>query len=110
MQTNFSKATSDVIKERIRQIDQEYYSTEHDDEYQQNELLRAAACYTNNVVARGWVHDSIFGSEAYRAEEAPDNWPWDQDFWKPKNPRADLVRAAALIIAEIERMDRSAEV
>lgn len=27
--------------------------------------------------------------------------------WQPKNPRRDLVRAAALIIAEIERIDRA---
>lgn len=36
-------------------------------------------------------------------------WPWDWAWWKPKNPRRDLVRAAALIIAEIERLDRAAE-
>ncbi|AKQ30008.1 TPA: hypothetical protein JI225_05075 [Acinetobacter baumannii] len=27
-------------------------------------------------------------------------------YWKPKSPRQDLVRAAALLIAEIERLDR----
>jgi hypothetical protein len=30
-------------------------------------------------------------------------------WWKPKDRRRDLVRAAALIIAEIERLDRDAE-
>lgn len=100
-------AIGDVITERKRQINQEGYSTKSDDAYQQNELLRAAVCYADNVVSRGWVHDSHFGPEVYQSEEAPDLWPWGLDFWKPKNPRLDLVRAAALLIAEIERMDRS---
>ena len=33
-------------------------------------------------------------------------WPWDSGWWKPKNRRHDLVRAAALVVAEIERLDR----
>lgn len=100
-------AIKDVINERQRQINQEFYSTENDDEYKQNELLRAAVCYAENVVRRGWVFDSNFGPDVYQEEEVPDLWPWDLDFWKPKSPRRDLVRAAALIIAEIERIDRS---
>ncbi|WP_313582549.1 hypothetical protein [Acinetobacter variabilis] len=100
-------AFKDVINERQRQINQESYSTENDDEYKQNELLRAAVCYAENVVRRGWVFDSNFDPDVYQEEEVPDLWPWDIDFWKPKNPRKDLVRAAALLIAEIERMDRS---
>ena len=100
-------AIKDVIYERQRQINQEFYSTENDDEYKQNELLRAAVCYAENVIRRGWVFDSNFGPDVYQEEEVPDLWPWDLDFWKPRNPRRDLVRAAALLIAEIERIDRS---
>ena len=34
-------------------------------------------------------------------------WPgWAWSWWKPKNRRHDLIRAAALIVAEIERIDR----
>lgn len=36
-------------------------------------------------------------------------WPWDAKWWKPKGRRSNLVRAAALIVAEIERIDRLAE-
>jgi hypothetical protein len=35
-------------------------------------------------------------------------WPWDRKWWKPKDRRRDLVRAGALILAEIERLDRAA--
>lgn len=105
--SEYSKAALDVIGERNRQIEQEYYSIEHDDSYQNNELPRAAASYLNNVVSRGWVFNSVYGPEAYQSEEVPDLWPWSDEHWKPKNPRRDLVKAAALIIAEIDRMDRS---
>ena len=101
-------AIKDVINERQRQVNQEFYSIENDDEYKENELVRAAACYTNNVVSRGWTY-SESDLETYQSEEAPDFWPWDLDFWKPKSPRKDLVRAAALLIAEIERIDRAQE-
>lgn len=34
--------------------------------------------------------------------------PWDPAWWKPLEPRCDLVKAGALILAEIERIDRAA--
>ena len=40
-------------------------------------------------------------------KKPPSYWPWEPRWWKPKNPRRDLVRAAALLIAEIERLDRA---
>lgn len=97
---------NDVFAERKRQIDQEHYSHEHDDEYDKNELIRAASSYLSHVIGRRWVFKETC-PETYQDEEAPDLWPWDLDLWKPKNPRRDLVRAAALIIAEIEKIDRS---
>ncbi len=103
----YSKAALDVLDERNRQIEKEKYSKEHDDSYQMNELTRAAASYVNNVVSRGWVFNSAYDPEAYQSEEVPDLWPWADEHWKPTNPRRDLVKAAALIIAEIDRRDRS---
>ncbi|MFO6370442.1 hypothetical protein ACLBWA_35920, partial [Pseudomonas aeruginosa] len=42
------------------------------------------------------------------AEMAALFWPWDEEWWKPKSARENLVRAGALVLAEIERLDRSA--
>jgi hypothetical protein len=39
-------------------------------------------------------------------DTAPDGWPWAPELWKPANARRDLVKAGALILAEIERLDR----
>ncbi len=35
-------------------------------------------------------------------------WPWDEQWWKPSTARRDLVKACALALAEIERLDRAA--
>lgn len=103
--SDLSNAAEDVLNERSRQIGQENYSTEHDDGYQNNELVRAAGGYVDQVIRRSWVF-SDYGQEAYQDDDDPEFWPWDEKHWKPKSPREDLVRAAALLIAEIERIDR----
>lgn len=33
-------------------------------------------------------------------------WPWDEHWWKSTTRRRDLVKAGALVAAEIERIDR----
>lgn len=39
----------------------------------------------------------------------PPFFPYEAHWWKPKTPREDLVRAGALILAEIELIDRAIE-
>lgn len=96
-----SKAAADVLAERRRQIESEGWTPEHDDKHADGELAKAAACY-----AAGWKIDVYqrFGFHEYRQFRM---WPWHPKWWKPKDRRHDLVRAAALIIAEIERIDRT---
>lgn len=76
-----------IIEERRRQIFDKGWDAGHDDGYTRNELVDAAVSYI-------------------RADDA--GWPWDKKWWKPKDARRNLVKAAALIVAEIERIDRSA--
>lgn len=97
------KAATDVIAERKRQIEGEQWSLEHDDKHDPGELASAAACYAVEAACKLHPYDGL-GSEG----KPYPWWPWDQIWWKPKDPRRDLVRAAALIIAEIERIDRTA--
>lgn len=89
------KSIVDVTNERWRQIDDEGLSWEHDDEHTVGELALAASCY------------AVSGSGRGIGFIADHNWPWDDKWWKPKSPREDLVRAGALILAEIERLDRA---
>lgn len=41
-------------------------------------------------------------------DDPPRNWPWHRVWWKPSTRRRNLVKAGALILAEIERLDRAA--
>lgn len=91
-----SKASDDVLAERQRQIEVEGYTAEIDDSAGDFDLAVAGACYV--LAANG---------DIWAALTPPPNWPWSREAWKQKGPRRDLVRAAALIIAEIDRMDRA---
>lgn len=105
-----TKAASDVLAERARQVNAEGWTPEHDDEHVDGSMARAAACYVEHACSRGWVYqDFEDGPQRYASEAVPFRWPdaWDASWWKPKNPRRDLVRAAALLLAEIERLDRA---
>jgi hypothetical protein len=100
-----ASAVLDVIAERERQRMVEGWTTRHDDEHGDGSLATVAACYA--LGQNQSFHDTIFNSE----HRVPDHWPqsWDASWWKPKDRRRDLVRAAALLVAEIERLDRKAQ-
>lgn len=97
-----SLAIQDVIDERQRQQWGEKFSTDHDDQHNDGELAAAGAAYAINAADQ--MHPY---SQGDGGNEQPVFWPWAVEWWKPKNPRRDLVRAAALIIAEIEKIDRA---
>lgn len=91
-----TEAAQDVLAERKRQIEAEGWTPQHDDEHDDGEMADAAGCY------------AIFGvSETYQ-RRPPICWPWDEKWWKPSDHRRNIVKAAALLLAEIERLDRAA--
>jgi hypothetical protein len=91
-----AEVSAAVLAERLRQIRQEGWTPEHDDQWTQAELAQAASAYT-------WPPGILADTFPLRVL-----WPWDRAWWKPKDRRRDLVRAAALLLAEIERLDRKA--
>lgn len=95
-----SKALDDIAAERARQISAEGWTPEHDDEHRRGEMANAAAAYARRAGAL--IVDPDLTPYPFRQPW----WPWDAQWWKPKDPRRNLVRAAALIVAEIERLDR----
>lgn len=101
-----TKALSDVATERARQVSAEGWTPEHDDEHKAGEMALAAGCYALNS-ADGCVKIPT-DTESRARTWIPQGWPWLHRWWKPKDPRNDLVRAGALILAEIERLDRAA--
>lgn len=104
-----------IAAERERQIEQEGWTPEHDDGHTLGELAAAGACYalltTRWKDARALVGGSLIRDIL---------WPWEREWFKPaeyleppytanahrdKDVR-DLVRAGALIAAEIDRLQR----
>lgn len=107
MKAAMGKAAEDVIAERERQKTVEGWTVEHDDNHVDGTLARAGACY---ALTAGREHFNAPTHEDSGWEDipAPFAWPWSRDWWKPKGRRQNLVRAGALILAEIERLDRDA--
>jgi hypothetical protein len=96
-------AVLDVLAERRRQKDAEGWTPAHDDKHEHGEMALAASCYAFNAGRRQRFQDA---PDLTAAAAKSSGWPWDAAYWKPKNLRRDLVRAGALILAEIERLDR----
>ncbi|KAA2242842.1 hypothetical protein F0L74_09955 [Chitinophaga agrisoli] len=91
-----------INEERIRQAFDEGYTPAHDDQHTNGELAYAAASYARN-------HDALPGIK--NGDYAPPKWPWKREYWKPTpdNRIRELVKAGALICAEIERLQRLEE-
>lgn len=91
--TTLNRAAQDVIAERERQVNAEGWTPEHDDKHDGCELAAAAACYAVGSRALTYAGAQI--------------WPWHHHWWKFNGDyRRSLVKAAALLLAEIERIDR----
>lgn len=100
-----SKAIDDILAERRRQVEAEGWHPPHDDAHRMGELAGAAACYA--------MHDLSFTIQNIKLGHAvammvKDLWPWAASWWKPTDRRRNLIKATALLIAEIERIDRAA--
>ena len=101
-----SKAIDDILAERQRQIEVKGWTPEHDDAHDAGDLAGAGAAYAINAAC---LLHPLAGDACL---EPPPCWNFEPEAWKPNygdNPRGDLVKAAALILAEIEKMDRAAQ-
>lgn len=103
--------SEEIAAERRRQIEVEGHDTEFDDEmWIHGELARAAACYAMGAAVDNSDRSAM---DQVGTEGTPSSiwsiWPWTRKWHKPKSRRHDLILAAALIVAEIDRLDRAAE-
>lgn len=88
----------DISAERLRQRRKEGWTDEHDDEHDAGEIARAAACYSYAAFQQSVCEEAVLPT--------PLMWPWSAEWWKPTTARRNLIKAGALIVAEIERLDR----
>ena len=83
----FSPGAEAIRKERVRQIIREGYDSEHDDKHDPKMLLLAAISYLLHAVDN---------------EHPEDYWPFEAEYFKPKDFQRDAERAGALIAAAID--------
>lgn len=93
-EAEWTAAARDVLAERKRQINVEGWAPMHDAEHSGGEMAEAAICY-------------VQGYTAWHPSGHEQRWPWELGWWKPKDRRRNLIKAGALILAEIERIDLS---
>ncbi len=112
---------AEIAAERRRQVDVWDYTTDHDDEHEDGKIALAAICYATPVNI--YRHQRL--AEGHRFA---DPWPWEMrddrrvveegehaganyapppSAYTPTQRRRLLVKAAALMVAEIERLDRA---
>ncbi len=106
-----SVAAKDVLAERLRQQEKEGWTPWHDDLHNDFSLTKAAIVYASCAATDGPDRAVLdqFGLVGV-THKLKKLWPtsWDISWLKPKDRRRDLIKAAALIVAEIERLDRAA--
>jgi hypothetical protein len=93
-----------IAAERRRHVTEEGFHPAHDD-----------STHSTKPDPHGLTH----AAEAYAAASndpgkfpksgPPQQWPWDHNGWKPASPIRMLVKAGALIAAEIDRRLRAGE-
>lgn len=89
-----SGAEVGALLERRRQVAQEGFTPEHDDQYTSGELARAAGCYA--LAAGGVVLLRLLPF-----------WPWARNYLKAGDSDRCLDKAIALLLAEKERRNRA---
>jgi predicted RNase H-like nuclease (RuvC/YqgF family) len=82
-----------IAAERQRQMEVEGWTPEHDDQHEYGEMAAAAQCYLE--------------AKPHQFQHNIRRWPWHAKWWKPKDRISNLVRAGALIAAEIDRIQRT---
>ena len=97
MQQSQSTIIREIAEERLRQIQDDGFRVGNNYRSQDKNLARAAASYCL----------SSAGDEEPSVTHWPKTWPFHM--YEPSTQRLDLIRAAALILAAIECIDRNDE-
>jgi hypothetical protein len=108
-------ALESIAEERKRQVEVEGWTHEHDDAHEHGELAFAAAAYATHAARPQGQMDVSVNCYGQRSNVGWFSisrmlWPFHQEWFKcGPDARRELVKAGALIVAEIERLDRLAD-
>ena len=100
-----------VLRERLEQIERHGHDAAHDDVHDAGEIGHAAFAY----LAAGLSADMrgalgpLADSAAALAATADAVWPWEPELFRPHDYETCLTKAAAMILAELDRVARAKE-
>lgn len=101
-----------MAEERARHP-QEGWTTEHDDEHSHGEMRLAAICYAMSDSERELIRICHRRGQDDRLSQSWQTlldffWPFGREWWKPcpYDRVRELVKAGALLAAEIDRIQR----
>lgn len=96
--------------ERARQVTEEGWTPEHDNGHDDGALALAAACYVlpeaerQYETRRSWTPGLELPDRGDHTWQAPRLWPWEEFKPTADDRVRELVKAGALIAAEIDRL------
>lgn len=90
----------DVVLERIEQIEEHGFDLQHDLGHHPGELALGAASYLNTAI------DQLYGRH-HAPKDSPDTWPWQREAWRPGTARDNLVKALAIGLSVLDRLDNA---
>lgn len=102
-----SKGVDLVVAERRRHVVDLGYTSNHDAIHSKGQMVTAGMCYAREAEQQLENGDIMWDGTD---EPDPENtlsrfWPWGEEFWNPSpDPVRNLVKAASLMIAEIDRI------
>ena len=108
-------AVTELASERARQITEEGYTPDWDDSHHRPaDLALAAAAYAafsamESESTREHHCQSLWGFVPGFSGIIGQLWPWPAQWFKPRDRRRELIKAGALILAQLERLARQAE-
>lgn len=95
-----------IAEERERQIKEEGWTAEHDDEHPSGALADAAIVYAATEPIYFKQERTIGGRADLPVIHFENLWPFSARWYKPADRTRNLVKAGALIAAEIDRLQR----
>jgi hypothetical protein len=98
-----------IAAERRRQIEELGFGVGRDNKYKRGQLAGAGTCYAE-VAARQIGRPLRVQTAQAGWKPLNQMWLWSLEWWKPSaDPLPNLVKAGALIAAEIDRLLRERE-
>lgn len=99
------KTAIDLIQEECdRQVYEHNYTADHDDKLVNGELALAAMCYLIPLDRDEIVFETMGDTQSVSIID--EFWPWSGDSFKYKDQKTNLIRAAAMLQKELDRIIR----